>query len=42
MVIWRYMVVGDPIVKCVVIRKIDKKTEPFSDYGGNSGKKTKI
>ena len=30
MIIWRSMVVSCPVVNCVVIQKIDTKTEPFS------------
>ena len=33
MIIWRSMVVGDPVVNCGVIRKIDTTTEPFSAAG---------
>ncbi|HUT38497.1 MAG TPA: hypothetical protein VMW77_04245 [Methanoregula sp.] len=36
MIIWCTMVVGDPVVNCIVIRKIDTKTEPFSAAGGKN------
>lgn len=36
MIIWCTMVIGDPVVNCVMIRKIDTKTEPFSASGGKN------
>ena len=39
MIIWRSMVVGDPVVNCGVIRKIDTETGLFSAPGEKPGRK---